>query len=1080
MYFILLSYDHYFYICTLKKISFFYHIFNRVDMQNKGAIKFFAIAFALVCGFQLSFTFFTRSVEGKADKYAHSQVAMDLAKSLSDGDVLKETFLMDSIAKFRERYYLDSMSNQVIYNILVRKYTYKDCKEREINLGLDLKGGMNVTMEISVVDIIKALADHSTNPTFVKAIDLANQKFKTSQKDYVTLFAESFTEVDPNAKLAAIFSTIELKDRIGPKSTNEEVIEVLREETEGAIDRTFNILRTRIDRFGVTQPNIQRLQTAGRILIELPGIKEPERVRKLLQGTANLEFWETYEFAELTSYFTEANKRLAERIGPGGEILDIAGDSLQSDTTAVETAVAETDTTKETKTDTASASLLDQIKDTTKKGDQAAEQESFQEFAKKNPLYAYLTLNLTRNEQGQYFPGQGPLCGFSAIKDTARVNALLKATAGIFPRNLRLHWTVKPEKSQPDILQLIALRVTSRDGTAPLSGDVIVDARQDYSQTGNVEITMSMNTEGGRTWARLTADNVGKSVAIVLDDRVYSYPRVNEEIPNGRSSISGNFTVEEAKDLANILKAGKLPAPARIVQEDIVGPSLGKEAIQAGMFSFIIAFVLVLLYMFLYYNKAGLVADTALLVNVFFLLGILASLGAVLTLPGIAGIVLTMGMAVDANVIIYERVREEIRAGKGMRLAIADGYKHAYSAIIDSNVTTIMTGIILYVFGSGPIQGFATTLIIGLASSLFTAIFLSRIIFEWMLDHNKPIRFWNEVTKNWFTNLHFDFVSVRKKLYIVSLIVIGLGVLSLAIRGVVPGVDFTGGRSYIVRFDQNVKTNEIRTALTKSIGETPEVKTFGPDNQIRVTTKYMIDDNSPEVDSIIDLKLFDGLREFYKEPITLKEFASNDEAKLIGKLSSQKVGPTIAKDIRIAAIYSVIFALLAIFIYIAIRFRRWQWGLGGVTSLFHDSIIAFSLYSWFYGIVPFTLEVDQSMIAAILTIIGFSINDTVIIFDRIREYRNLYPKRDLATNINDAINHTLGRTVNTSGTVLTVLLAMLIFGGEIIRGMNFTLFIGMAIGTYSSIFNATPVAYDLIMWRERVKEKKLARRKEKK
>lgn len=1052
-------------------------------MQNKGAIKFFAIAFALVCGFQLSFSFLTRHVENKAKNYATSQTAVTLANKLADGNAIKETFLYDSIVKSRERYYLDSMSNEVIYNILVRKYSYKECKEREINLGLDLKGGMNVTMEISVVDIIRALADHSTNPTFEKAIELANQKFKTSQKDYVTLFAESFTQVDPNAKLAAIFSTIELKDRISPKSTNEEVISVLRDESEGAIDRTFNILRTRIDRFGVTQPNVQRLQTAGRILIELPGIKEPSRVRKLLQGTANLEFWETYEFTDLTGYFTEANNALAERIGPDGEILEISADtsSTADSLTAVSEKKAEDKNIPAEKKDTAtSGSLLDQIKDTTKSQKGEAEKQNFEEFARKNPLYAYLTLNLTRNEQGQYFPGKGPVVGFSAIKDTLRVNKLLKATSGIFPRNLRLAWTVKPEVNQPDVLQLIALRVTSRDGTAPLSGDVVVDARQDYSQTGQVEITMSMNTEGARTWARLTSENVGKSVAIVLDDYVYSFPRVNEEIPNGRSSISGNFTIEEAKDMANILKAGKLPAPARIVAEDIVGPSLGKEAINAGLLSFLIAFVLVLFYMGFYYNKAGMVANTALLVNVFFLLGILASLGAVLTLPGIAGIVLTMGMAVDANVIIYERIREEIRAGKGMRLAIADGYKHAYSAIIDSNVTTILTGIILYVFGSGPIQGFATTLIIGLASSLFTAIFLSRLIFEWMLDHNKNIVFWNKYTKNLFTNVHIDFIGLRKKFFIFSGILIGIGILFFIFRGVVPGVDFTGGRSYVVRFDQNVSVNELRASLNKSFGETPEVKTFGPDNQIRVTTKYLIDDNEPKTDSIVDLKLYEGVKAYYKTPLSYNEFISNEEGKLIGKLSSQKIGPTIAKDIKIAAIWAVLFALVSIFGYVAVRFRKWQWGLGGVASLLHDSIIALSLYAIFHGVLPFTMELDQTMIAAILTIIGFSINDTVIIFDRIREYRTLYPKRDLAISVNDAINHTLGRTINTSGTVLVVLLSMLLFGGEIIRGMNFTLFIGMAIGTYSSVFNATPVAYELIRWRQRVTERKLAKGKEKK
>jgi SecD/SecF fusion protein len=996
---------------------------------------------------------------------------------------------LDSIMKNRERYFLDSMYNEVIYNILVRKYTYKECKERELNLGLDLKGGMNVTMEISVVDIVKALSGHSTNPTFVKAINLANEKFKTSQKDYVTLFDESFREVDPNAKLAAIFATMELKDKVTPKSTNEEVIKVIREESNGAIDRTFNILRTRIDRFGVTQPNIQQLQTAGRILIELPGIKDPERVRKLLQGTANLEFWETYEFQDLTGFFTEANKRLVGMVGPAGEILNMqsdslsAGDSLKSDSASVkkETAAKPTDTKKAdtkdvaAKKDSAKSSLMDQMKDTSKTAAKGKDDKNFQEFAKTNPLYAYLQLNLTRDKNGQYFPGKGPMVGYAAIKDTARVNKLLAATKNIFPKNLKLLWTVKPEKDMKDILQLIAIRVNSREGVATLTGDVVVDARQDYNQSGTVEITMLMNPEGGRTWARMTGENVGKSVAIVLDNYVYSFPRVNEEIPNGRTSITGNFSVEEAKDLANILKAGKLPAPARIVAEDIVGPSLGKEAINTGLLSFVIAFILVLLYMILYYSTAGLVANIALFLNVFLLFGVLSSLGAVLTLPGIAGIVLTMGMAVDANVIIYERIREEIRAGKGMRLAISDGFKHAYSAIIDGNVTTIMTAVILYIFGSGPIQGFATTLIIGLASSLFTAIFISRLVFEWMLDHNKTIHFGNKYTNNLFTNVHIDFIGLRKKLYYVSGAVLLIGFIFMGVRGFVAGVDFVGGRTYVVRFDENVKTNEVRSSLRQTFGEEPEVKTFGPDNQVRITTKYMINDNTPAADSIIETKLYDGLKSFFKTPISYNDFSTTKEDKLLGKLSSQKVGPTIAKDIKRAAFIAVILALIAIFLYVAVRFKRWQWGLGGVTSLFHDSLIALSLYAILHGIVPFTLEVDQSMIAAILTIIGFSINDTVIIFDRIREYRKLYPKRDLAQNINDGINSTLGRTFNTSGTVLVVLLAMVIFGGEIIRGMNFVLFVGLAIGTYSSIFNATPIAYDFIMWRERVNEKKKAK-----
>ena len=1030
-------------------------------MQNKGAIKFFAIALAIVCLFQLSFTFFTKRVEKKASEFSMNEEARNQAKQLAKGNAALELTLLDSIGKARERYYLDSMSNQPVYNILVRKYTYQECKERELNLGLDLKGGMNVTLEVSVVDVVRALSGYSTNPAFTRAIDMAVQKQRNSQSDFVTLFGESFAEVDPNARLAAIFNTVELKDRVTFNSTNEEVLAVIRQETKGAIDRTFNILRTRIDRFGVAQPNIQQLQTAGRILVELPGIKEPERVRKLLQGTAQLEFWETYEFAELVPYFEEANKRLAT---------DVAVDTtaVVADSTQVAEAPA-VDTTAVAKNDTAKSTLLDKISDTTAAG---KDKKSFEEYAKKNPLYAYLNPAIFPDNKGNYFPGQGATVGFSSIKDTARVNRMLREIKGVFPRDLKLSWTVKPEKDRPEILELVALKVTSRDGKAPLGGDAVVEARQDYDPNGRVEISMLMNAEGAKTWKRLTADNIGNQIAIVMDGYVYSAPRVNGEIPNGRSSITGNFTVEEALDLANILKAGKLPAPARIVQEEIVGPSLGRESINAGLSSFIIAFLLVLLYMGLYYNRAGWIADLALVTNIFFIFGVLTSLGAVLTLPGIAGIVLTLGMAVEANVIIYERIPEEPRGGKGVCLAITDGYNNAYSAIIDGNVTTLLTGIVLYIFGSGPIQGFATTLIIGIITSLFTAIFISRIIFEWMLRRNKDITFDHSFTRYAFTKVNINFIGIRKKLYMVSGAIILLGIISLATKGLNFGVDFSGGRTYVIRFDKDVTTNDIRSSLAKQFGEAPEVKTFGGNNQVKVTTKYLIEDNSRTADSVAETRLFEGVKQYYGTSMTREEFTSDDDQKVLGRLSSQKVGPTIADDIKQGAVLAVFFALLVIFIYIAIRFKKWQYGLGGLVSLTHDTLITISLYSIFYGILPFNLEVDQAFIAALLTIIGYSINDTVIIFDRIREYITLYPKRSLQDNMNHAMNSTLGRTFNTAGTTLVVLIAIFIFGGEVIRGFIFALLVGIAIGTYSSIFNATPIAFDMINLSNRRKKQK--------
>ena len=1037
-------------------------------MQNKGFIKGIAILFALVCLFHLSFTYVTTRVEKKARAYAHSEETNRLVDVLSGDDVARRQFVYDSIAKAREVYYLDSMSNEVVYNILLRKYTYKEVKERELNLGLDLKGGMNVTMQVAVADIITALSGNSQNPTFTEAISMAKIKERTSQEDFVTLFGESINEIDPNFQLASVFMS-EFKDRITFNSTNDEVLDVLREETDQAIDRTFNILRSRIDRFGVTQPNIQKLQTAGRILVELPGIKEPERVRKLLQGTAQLEFWETFNYPDVYTYFETADQRLVKILNL--EETEDAEATADTTTAAPETATSETtepaatevvEATADSLADSTTSKLIEEI------GDTAADTlaKSTEEIARTNPLFAYLRPNLQQTENGGWQPAPNATVGFAEIKDTARINDYLRKVNDVFPRNLKLAWKIKPEKWAPGLLELVALKVTTRDGKPRLDGSAIVDARQDFEPTsGRVEVTMTMNSEGARIWRSMTGENIGRQIAIVLDGYVYSAPNVNDEIPNGRSSITGNFEVAEAQDLANILKAGKLPAPARIVEEAVVGPSLGRVAVTNGLTSFIIAFVMVLLYMVLYYNKAGWVADLALLTNILFIFGVLASLGAVLTLPGIAGIVLTLGMAVDANVIIYERIKEEVRAGKGMRLAISDGYKNAYSAIIDGNVTTLLTGIVLYTFGTGPVQGFATTLIIGILSSMFSAILISRIIFDYYLRKNKAIAFGNNLTNNALATVNIDFLGMRKKAYILSTVVIVIGLGSLMLRGVNYGVDFSGGRTYVVRFDNPVNTNEVRAALVEPFEQQPEVKTFGPSSQVKITTKYRIDDDSPAVDSIIQRKLYENLKVFYSDQsITYKDFtAETDAEKLIGILSSQKVGPTIASDIRNRAVLSIVIALLVIFAYIAIRFKRWQFGLSGVIALFHDSLITISLFSLFYNVLPFNLEIDQAFIAAILTIIGYSINDTVIVFDRIREYLSLHPKKHLKTNINDGLNSTLARTLNTSGTTLLVLLMIFIFGGEVIRGFTFALFMGILVGTYSSLFVASPLAYDMLM-----------------
>jgi len=1038
-------------------------------MQNKGLIRFFAIAFALVCLYQLSFTYFSTKVERNAKAYASSERVQAIAREISGGDELVELVLMDSLRNRYERFYLDSMMNEVVFNLGIRKYTFQDVKERELNLGLDLRGGMNVTLEISVPEIIRALSGNSQDPTFQLAMENAIQAQRGSRDDFVVLFGRAFRETDPNASLAAIFATPEMRERINFNSTNDEVLRVIAREVDDAIDRSFQILRTRIDRFGVAQPNIQKLQTSGRILVELPGIKEEDRVRRLLQGTARLEFWETYEFSELYPFFAEANERLRQTAPePAPEVTEEPEVPIEEPVVEDDADIDELlsgDPAEDEDED-----LLDLL--ATDVDDELILDE---DMARQNPLFAVLNMNIVMDPQtGEPFLGNGPMVGSAAIADTAMVNNMLRQpiVRSLFPRELRLLWTVKPQGRTENVLQLVAIKVPTR-GEPPLTGDVIVDARQDFDHTsGAANVSMTMNSEGAREWRRLTSANIGNSIAIVLDDYVYSFPTVQSEIGGGRSSITGNFSVAEAQDLANILRAGSLPAPARIVEEAIVGPTLGREAISSGLTSFIIAFVIVLIYMVIYYNRAGFVSDLALVTNIFFIFGVLASLGAVLTLPGIAGIVLTLGMAVDANVIIYERILEELRAGKGQKLAISDGYKNAYSAIIDGNVTTLLTGVVLYIFGSGPVQGFATTLIIGIISSLFTAIFLSRLIFSYWIDKNLAINFDSKISKDVLTKVNFDFIGVRKKFYIISSIVIIVGIGSLAVRGLSYGVDFSGGRSYVVRFDQNVNTVEMRAALIDIFDEAPEVKTFGPSNQVKITTTFLIDDESVTADSLAERRLFEGIQEYFATPITFNEFVSDDEDKIIGRMSSQKVGPAVAADIKRGAVISVTIALIIIFMYIAARFKKWQFGVGGLTTLAHDSLIVISLYSLLYNIVPWTMEIDQTFIAAILTIIGYSVNDTVIIFDRIRENTMLYPKRDLKININNALNATLSRTFNTSGTTIAVLLIIFLFGGEVIRGFAFALMMGVAIGTYSSLFNATPIAYDLITRQQKKKEKK--------
>ena len=993
-------------------------------MQSKGAIKLLAILLAIACIYQLSFSFKTRSVEKKAAAYAAAY----------DGDERSE----------REQYYLDSVQNQPVYNLGFRKFTYKEIKEKELNLGLDLKGGMNVMLEIQVEDVVKSLAGDSKNdPAFIEAMAQAKEGLRTG-KDFIGEFVRSYRTATNGAPLAAIFVSPDRKD-ITPNSTDAEVEKILRKETDDAIDASFNILRSRIDHFGVTQPNIQRLPNSNRILVELPGVKEPERVRKLLQGSASLEFWTTYNAGEIVPTLMRADQVVKQYL---------------ADT---KPAVEETVAVAEAADSTADGGLIAEV--ATAETETAAEATGSYYDRDQNPLLALL------NPQ---FAG-GAAVGAVMAADTAAVNdyLALPAVKEMLPADLRFKWAIKGETQQPvdGRFYLYAIKVERPDGRAPLDGSVITDAREAYAQRGaEAEVSMSMNSNGISEWARLTADNVGRCVAIVLDGYVYSAPVVRQKIEGGNSSISGNFTIQEAKDLANVLKSGKVPAPAHIIQDTVVGPSLGQESINAGMVSFVIAFLLVLLYMGAFYKTAGWMADLALLFNVFLLMGVLVSFGAVLTLPGIAGIVLTMGMAVDSNVIIYERIKEELRGGKGLSLAIKDGFSKAYSAIIDGNLTTIITGIVLFIFGNGPVQGFATTLIIGIITSFFCAIFITRLLIEWIVGKWGHITFSRRWSENFLNNTRVDFIAKRKLAYGIAVALMVLSCVSFFARGLNLGAEFTGGRAYVIRFDKPVSAEEVRQNVEKAFSQfadadassiSSEVKQYGKENQMRIVTQYRYDDTSDEATSEVEQIIYDALKPLYSYDITFEQFR-NTQTDANGILTADKIGPSIAKDMTWNAIYSVLFSLIAIGLYITFRFKRWQWASGATAALAFNALLIIGIFSMFYGLLPFNLEVNQAFIAAILTIIGYAINDTVVVFDRIREYLGLYPKRNLKENVNNAINSTLSRTINTSGTTLVTLLAIFFFGGETIRGFIFALIIGVVVGTAATIFLATPIAYDLM------------------
>ena len=1000
-------------------------------MQNKGLVITLAVCLALVSSFYLSFSFVTKYHDNKAVEYAQGDIAM-------------------------QQQYLDSIASEKVWF----GYTLKECREKEINLGLDLKGGMNVTMEVSVKDILNVLSGHSNAEIYTQAIAEADKKQEASGDDYLTLFFESFEQIDKNAKLASIFSTAELKGKVALDASNEDVKTVIREEVESAINNSFNVLRTRIDRFGVVQPNIQKLAQTGRILIELPGIKEPERVRKLLQGSANLEFWETYDVSELMNQLTQINNELAKANASTEAAQETLAEEKAETVNELDSLVAEVDSAAKAEEDQAAA---------------------LEEYKKTNPLFYAL------NFSGQV---QGPVVGTVHYTDTAKVMDMLtsQVAKSVLPRELKLVWTVKAIDKAESLYQLVALK--SINGRPSLEGEVITDARADFSQTSAyANVSMTMNNEGARKWQRITRDNIGKSIAIVLDGYAYSFPTVQNEIAGGSSQITGNFTVEEAKDLANTLNSGKMPAPAHIIQEDVVGPSLGQEAIRNGLWSFALGFLLIMLYMIVYYGLIpGLIADFALLCNVFLLVGILSSFSAVLTLPGIAGIVLTMGMAVDANVLIYERIREELRAGKGMRKAIQDGFGNAISAIVDSNVTSFLTGAILAIFGTGPIKGFAVTYMIGIVSSFLTAVFICRLLLEVYAkkEDAKELSFTTKLMQNFLQNTKANFIGARKVTYILSGVLVVISILGVSpqVMGKLNlGIDFSGGRNYIIRFAQDVNTEEVNTSLDKVFMDAKaelnddetfalNVITIGDANQVRVSTNFLIKDNADNVDETIEALLYEGCKPFLAEGITLDEFKSTEINPEIGIMQSQKVGPAVADDITQSAIWAVLAALVAIFLYVLVRFRNFAFSVGALVGLAHNALIVLGAYALLWKVMPFSMEIDQAFIAAILTVIGYSINDTVVVFDRVREYKGLYPKRELSLNINNALNDTLSRTFSTSMSTFVVLLAIFCFGGETIRGFVFALLIGVIVGTYSSLCVATPLAYDI--------QEAIARRKEKK
>ncbi|WP_372767569.1 protein translocase subunit SecDF [Lutibacter sp.] len=998
-------------------------------MQNKGLIKLFAILFGLVSLYQLSFTWFSNGVENKAKVYAESKS--------EDGR---------EIARL-ERAYLDSIANYPVIDIGFAQFSYNEIKDKQLNLGLDLKGGINAILQVSVKDILIGLSNNSKNPTFNEALAKASEAQKSSDDTFLNLFFIEFKELsDGKVKLSdpSIFGNKSLREKINFKLTDEEVKPIIEAEISGSINTAFEVLRSRIDKFGVTQPNIQRIGNSGRILIELPGAKDIDRVKKLLQSTAELEFWEVYSNQETANFFFQANS----------VVENLLKEDTKLDTTAVKENIDD---------------LLGAVSDSLA-------------TKKTNNLFSVFTPSVPQSENQV-----SSVIGTAKVADTAKVNDYLAMSEirSLLPNEMKYAkflWDAKPfsatatgTNENTELIYLYGIK-SNREDIAPIEGDVIEDASQEYGQTSAPEVSMTMNASGTKLWGKMTTDNVGKFVAVVLDDYVYTAPSVNTAILNGRTSISGgSMTVEEAQDIANVLKAGKLPAAAHIIQSEIVGPSLGQQAIDSSMSSFFLALLIVFAWMIFYYGKAGIIADFALIVNLLFIFGVLTAFGAVLTLPGIAGIILTIGIAVDANVIIYERIKEELSHGKGLKASIKYGFSYdgAFSAILDANVTSLLTGIILYVFGTGPVKGFAYTFIVGIITSLFTAIFITRLLIDWYANKGKTFTFNTNITKKWFTKINVDFLKLRKPAYIFSGVLILFSIYSLYTNSLNYGVDFVGGRSYVVKFDRAMSATDVAVSLKDVFGDAPEVKTYGDVSQLKITTKYKIELEDKEIDDEVQNLLYTGLKPYNPAALTLEEFKPGyDGAKSIGILSSIKVEPTIADDIKTAAGWAILGSLLVIFLYILVRFRKWQYSLGAIVALFHDVLIVFGVFSIFYKILPFDMEIGQSFIAAILTVLGYSINDTVIVYDRIREFSKTHTSWTFYKVINTGLNSTMGRTINTSLTTLLVLIAIFIFGGDSIKGFMFALIIGIGVGTYSSWFIASPILYDTTKKLDKVKTTK--------